>query len=233
MKINTAIILCAGFGKRLMPLTKEIPKPLLKINETILLENTIKLIKKLEIKSIKINTFYLGDKIKDFIFSNDFGLEIKIIEDGKEILDTGGGIFNIMNNSSENNFLVFNPDTLWNTEHVSEIRKMENIYYKQNLDNILMVVNKKLSFDKRFNGDFSLIGNNLSKDNEKDYIYTGCQIMSKKIFQNINKKIFSINDIWNKYIKNENLYGYESKIEFLHLTDKEIYDEFLKKKVRI
>ena len=227
MKINTAIILCAGFGKRLMPLTKEIPKPLLKINETILLENTIKLIKKLEIKSIKINTFYLGNKIKDFISSNDFGLEIKIIEDGKEILDTGGGIFNIMNNSSENNFLVFNPDTLWNTEHVSEIRKMENIYYKQNLDNILMVVKKKLSFDKRFNGDFSLIGNNLSKDNEKDYIYTGCQIISKKIFQNINKKIFSINDIWNKYIKNENLYGYESKIEFLHLTDKEIYDELL------
>ena len=233
MKINTAIILCAGFGKRLMPLTKEIPKPLLKINETILLENTIKLIKKLEIKSIKINTFYLGDKIKDFIFSNDFGLEIKIIEDGKEILDTGGAIFNIMNNSSENNFLVFNPDTLWNTEHVSEIRKMENIYYKQNLDNILMVVKKKLSFDKRFNGDFSLIGNNLSKDNEKDYIYTGCQIISKKIFQNTNKKIFSINDIWDKYIKNENLYGYESKIEFLHLTDKKIYDKLLLKKVKI
>tara|TARA_B100000674_G_scaffold242394_1_gene199445 strand:- start:252 stop:953 length:702 start_codon:yes stop_codon:yes gene_type:complete len=233
MKINTAIILCAGFGKRLMPLTEEIPKPLLKINETILLENTIKLIKKLEIKSIKINTFYLGDKIKDFIFSNDFGLEIKIIEDGKEILDTGGAIFNIMNNSSENNFLVFNPDTLWNTEHVSEIRKMENIYYKQNLDNILMVVKKKLSFDKRFNGDFSLIGNNLSKDNEKDYIYTGCQIISKKIFQNTNKKIFSINDIWDKYIKNENLYGYESKIEFLHLTDKKIYDKLLLKKVKI
>ena len=233
MRINTAIILCAGFGKRLMPLTKEIPKPLLKINETTLLENTIKLIKKLEIKSIKINTFYLGNKIKDFISSNDFGLEIKIIEDGKEILDTGGGIFNIMNNSSENNFLVFNPDTLWNTEHVSEIRKMENIYYKQNLDNILMVVKKKLSFDKRFNGDFSLIGNNLSKDNEKDYIYTGCQIISKKIFQNTNKKIFSINDIWDKYIKNENLYGYESKIEFLHLTDKKIYDKLLLKKVKI
>ena len=233
MKIKTAIILCAGFGKRLMPLTEKTPKPLLKINEISLLENTINLIKVLEIKSLKINTFYLSNKIKDFISSNDFGLDIKIIEDGKEILDTGGAIFNIMNNSSENNFLVFNPDTLWNTEHVSEIRKMENIYYKQNLDNILMVVKKKLSFDKRFNGDFSLIGNNLSKDNEKDYIYTGCQIISKKIFQNTNKKIFSINDIWDKYIKNENLYGYESKIEFLHLTDKKIYDKLLLKKVKI
>ena len=64
MKIKTAIILCAGFGKRLMPLTEKTPKPLLKINEISLLENTINLIKVLEIKSLKINTFYLSNKIK-------------------------------------------------------------------------------------------------------------------------------------------------------------------------
>ena len=233
MRINTAIILCAGFGKRLMPLTKDTPKPLLKINDISLLENTINLIKKLEIKFLKINTFYLSNKIKDFISSNDFGLDIKIIEDGKEILDTGGGLLNVINNSSETDFLVFNPDTLWNIEYVIEIKKMENIYFKQNLENILMVVKKNLSFDKRFNGDFSLIGNNLNKNNDKDYIYTGCQIISKKIFQNLEKKKFSINDIWDKYLKNGKLYGFESTIEFLHLTDKEIYDELLIKKVRI
>ena len=154
MRINTAIILCAGFGKRLMPLTKDTPKPLLKINDISLLENTINLIKKLEIKFLKINTFYLSNKIKDFISSNDFGLDIKIIEDGKEILDTGGGILNVINNSSETDFLVFNPDTLWNIDYVIEIKKMENIYFKKNLENILMVVKKNLSFDKRFNGDF-------------------------------------------------------------------------------
>ena len=74
MKIKTAIILCAGFGKRLMPLTNETPKPLLKINHISLLENTINLIKKLEIKHIKVNTFYLSEKIKDFISSKNFGL---------------------------------------------------------------------------------------------------------------------------------------------------------------
>ena len=170
MKIKTAIILCAGFGKRLMPLTEKTPKPLLKINEINLLENTINLIKVLEIKSLKINTFYLSDKIKDFIFSNNFGLEIQIIEDGKEILDTGGGLLNVVNNSVETDFIVFNPDTIWNDEYANEIKQMENIYFKYNLENILMVVKKDLSFDKRFKGDFSLDGNNLKKSNDKNVI---------------------------------------------------------------
>jgi len=229
MKIKTAIILCAGFGKRLMPLTEKTPKPLLKINEISLLENTINLIKVLEIKSLKINTFYLSDKIKDFIFSNNFGLEIQIIEDGKEILDTGGGLLNVVNNSVETEFIVFNPDTIWNAEYANEIKQMENIYFKNNLENILMVVKKNLSFDKRFKGDFSLDGNNLKKSNDKNYIYTGCQIINKKIFKNLSKKIFSMNEIWDNYIKKENLYGFESSIEFLHLTDKDIYEKLLQK----
>ena len=227
MKIKTAIILCAGFGKRLMPLTEKTPKPLLKINEISLLENTINLIKVLEIKSLKINTFYLSEKIKDFIFSNNFGLEIQIIEDGAEILDTGGGLLNVVNNSVERDFIVFNPDTIWNTEYANEIKQMENIYFKNNLENILMVVKKDLSFDKRFKGDFSLDGNNLKKSNDKNYIYTGCQIINKKIFKNLSKKIFSMNEIWDNYIKKENLYGFESSIEFLHLTDKDIYEKLL------
>ena len=229
MKIKTAIILCAGFGKRLMPLTEKTPKPLLKINEISLLENTINLIKVLEIKSLKINTFYLSDKIKDFIFSNNFGLEIQIIEDGKEILDTGGGLLNVVNNSVETDFIVFNPDTIWNAEYANEIKKMENIYFKNNLENILMVVKKDLSFDKRFKGDFSLCGNNLNKNSHKNYIFTGCQIINKKIFKNLSKKIFSMNEIWDNNIEKENLHGFESNIEFLHLTDKEIYEKLLQK----
>ena len=229
MKIKTAIILCAGFGKRLMPLTEKTPKPLLKINEISLLENTINLIKVLEIKSLKINTFYLSDKIKDFIFSNNFGLEIQIIEDGKEILDTGGGLLNVVNNSVETDFIVFNPDTIWNAEYANEIKEMENIYFKNNLENILMVVKKDLSFDKRIKGNFSLAGNHLNKNNDKNYIYTGCQIINKNIFKNLSKKIFSMNEIWDNYIEKENLYGFESGIEFLHLTDKYIYEKLLQK----
>ena len=112
-KINTAIVLCAGYGKRLNPLTLKNPKPLLKLNDLTLLENTINLIKKLGISDIKLNTFYLKDQIKIFIEQKNFDVKIEIIEDGDKILDTGGGILNMTNSLNEEDFLVFNPDTVW------------------------------------------------------------------------------------------------------------------------
>ena len=101
MKINTALILCAGYGKRLNPLTLNQPKPLLKINEVTLLENCINLIESLGIKKIIINTFYLKDKIEDFLRIKKFNVDIKIINDGKVILNTGGGVLNMINFSDE------------------------------------------------------------------------------------------------------------------------------------
>jgi len=108
MKINTALILCAGYGKRLNPLTLTKPKPLIEVNNITLLENTINLIKKLGINDIKLNTFYLKDQIKNFIEKTNFDLKIEIIEDGNEILDTGGGILNMANSSNEEDFFIFN-----------------------------------------------------------------------------------------------------------------------------
>ena len=98
MKINTALILCAGFGKRLNPITLNQPKALLKLNNVTLLENTINLIKELGIKKILLNTFYLKDQIRDYLNDKKFNVSIDIIEDGDEILDTGGGIKNMINN---------------------------------------------------------------------------------------------------------------------------------------
>ena len=228
MQINTALILCAGFGKRLLPLTQSTPKPLLKIGQITLLERTIKLIEKLQIKKIKINTFYLSKEIKKFVDQSNTNLDIQLIEDGNEILDTGGGIFNMIKDSSEENFLVFNPDTLWNDNYDKNISKMADLYFRKQINNILLVVPKDLSFDKRLKGDFNLINEKLTKDNNKNFIYTGCQIINKNIFSKITKKKFSMNEIWNSQLKESRLFAYESNIEFLHVTDLEIYNKILK-----
>ena len=225
MKINTVLILCAGFGKRLNPITLEKPKPLLEINNVTVLEKNINLIKELGINRIIINTFYLKDHFSNFIKSNNFNVDIQIVEDGENILDTGGGILNMIKNTSEDDFMVFNPDTIWSKNYYNEILKMEEIYFLKKLENILLLVNKKLSFDQSFKGDFDLINNLISKKNKMDFIYTGCQILNKKILMNQIKRKFSILNIWNKLINEKKLYGYESKQKFYHLTDLKTFNK--------
>ena len=223
MRINTALILCAGFGKRLNPITLNTPKPLLEIKDISMLERCINLIEKLGIQKIVINTFYLKDQFSKFLNVKNFNLEIKIIEDGEHILDTGGGIQNMIKDSNERDFIIFNPDTIWSNNHKDEILKMEEMYFSKKLENILLLINKKFSFDKKLKGDFSLKNNLINKEYEKEFIYIGCQIINKKLF--IKEKIenYSILEIWNNLLDKKKLFGYESQKEFYHLTDLNIF----------
>lgn len=228
MQINTALILCAGFGKRLHPLTQEIPKPLLKIKEITLLEKTMSFIEKLKINKIMLNTFHLSNKIEEFVNKINTKIKIELINDGNEILDTGGGILNMVRNTSEKDFLVFNPDTIWDDNYIKYVQEMIDLYFKQKMENILLVVNKDSSFDERLNGDFNLVDGKLTRQNNRNFVYTGCQIINKNIFSKIQKKNFSMNEVWNEQIKNSKLFGYESKNKFLHITDLNIYNKILK-----
>tara|TARA_B100000780_G_scaffold23473_1_gene14975 strand:- start:683 stop:1375 length:693 start_codon:yes stop_codon:yes gene_type:complete len=230
MKINTALILCAGYGKRLNPLTLVEPKPLLKINEITLLENCINLIEFLGIKKVIINTFYLKKKIDNFIKIKNFKLDIKIINDGNVILNTGGGILNMIKSSDESDFLTLNPDTVWNKNYVEVVQNMEKFYFSNQLNNILLLTNKNLSFDKKLKGDFNLIDNKIIKKNQNNLIYTGCQIINKNLFKSKLINNFSISEIWNEQINKNELYGYESLEDFYHLTNLDVYKELLKNK---
>ena len=228
MKIKTALILCAGFGKRLNPLTLKKPKPLIKLNNITLLENTINLIKKLGINKILINTFYLQDQISNFVREKKFDISINIVPDGEKILNTGGGIKNMISNSKENDFIVFNPDTIWNVNYLEPIIKMSEYYERDKIKNILLVTNKKLSFDEKLKGDFSLEKNLLSKNLNNEYIYTGCQIINRNLLDNNQKIFFSINEIWKDLIKNNTLFGFNSTNKFYHITDLKVYNELSK-----
>jgi len=222
MKINTALILCAGFGRRLNPLTLTTPKPLLKIGNLTLLDRCIGLIDKLRIKKIMINSFYLKEQISEFVKKHNYNIEIKIIEDGNNILNTGGGILNLINKTNEENFLILNPDTIWNKDYSREIDYMIDLYFNQKLKNILLLVNKNLSFDQKLNGDFGLKKNLINQD-QINYIYTGCQILNKSVFKNRKITNFSINEIWSELIKSNQLNGFESKLRFFHTTNLEIF----------
>lgn len=229
MKINTALVLCAGYGKRLNPITLKKPKPLIEINNKSLLSITLELILSLGVNRIFVNTFYMSDQIIKFVGESHYKNIVKIFHDGKNLLDTGGGVKNMIKNSDQENFLVFNPDTIWVQDYKEPIIQMINNYEQKNFNNLLLVVKRDYSLDKSLKGDFQLKNSKLTKENNNQYIYTGMQIINKSLFNDNNDKIFSMNKIWNKQIKKDNLNGFECNLKFVHLTNIEIYKKLIKK----
>ena len=227
-KIEVAVILGAGFGKRLSPITNKIPKPLVEIGNETILEKTIKLVKKLNLKKILINTHYKRDQLKNFIKKKNFDIDIELFEEVPEILNTGGGILNMIMENKNEYFLTFNPDTLWNENYIDEILEMENQFFSSNSKNILLVVNKDKSFDQNLIGDFNLEADKLNKTKPLNFIYTGCQILEKKIFKKFNNKSFPMSEVWNDLLSRNELMGFESKVNFKHVTNYDIYNKLLK-----
>jgi len=226
MKIDKAIILSAGYGKRLLPITESLPKPLLKIGNENLLGNTIKMLENFEIREVIINVHHLSAKIISFLKNEKFNLKVSIVREENKILDTGGGIFNIVKKFDNDPVFVLNPDTIWTKNYVKEFKSMESFFLDNKCDNLLMVVNKNKSFDKSLKGDFNIKNNLLDRNSKnKDFIYVGAQIIKKNAFRNINSEIFSINKVWDQLITEKKLFGIESKEDFLHVTNLEIYNQ--------
>ncbi len=226
-----AMILSAGYGKRLLPLTKNCPKSLLKIKNETLLSNTIKFLIKCGVKQVVINVHYLADQILEYIKKNKFDLTVTISEEKEKILDTGGGILNTIKYFSNEPFLVINPDTIWSNHYIQEFQRMEKNFFQKKQKCSLLVINKTKSFDKKFKGDFNFKDNFLTKENKSnlEFIYTGLQIVDPKAFLNIKDKIFSMNKIWNKLIESNELNGFESNLNFYHVSNINIYKALLKK----
>ncbi len=223
MKIKHGMILAAGLGKRMQPITLKTPKPLIQIGKKNLLERAVELLINHGIEKIVINVHHLPDQIKDFINSKKYKAKITISDEQNMLLDTGGGILHATK-SFKKPFIAVNPDTLWSDVYCNELKDLEDLYFKKKKP-CLLLVNKKLSFDSSFKGDFNLHDGVISRDKSNEYIFTGLQILDQNAFSFIKDKIFSMNKIWNYLIKKNSLIGNESKQKFYHLNTKEIYDK--------
>ena len=229
MKIKHGMILAAGLGKRMQPITLKTPKPLIKIGNKNLLERAIELLINHGIEEIAINVHYLPDQIKDYINKKKYKAKIIISDEKDLLLDTGGGIFNATRSFKEP-FVAVNPDTLWNEAYSNELKNLEDLYFKKKKP-CLLLVNKNLSFDSTFKGDFNLNDEVISRDNSNKFIFTGLQVLDRSVFSSIKDKVFSMNKIWDYLIENNSLIGKESKQKFYHLNTKEMYDKISNLKI--
>ena len=229
MTINKAMILAAGFGKRMLPLTEKIPKPLVMVGPKSLLERSIELLIKMSIDELVINSHYLFQEIDNFLKTKNYGISITLIKE-EELLDTGGGILNATKKFENDPFFVLNPDTIWNKNYYEELKVLENFYFK-NKKPVLLLVNRKRSHDKSFRGDFNFTDQNIiNRDKNNNYIFTGAQIINRSIFDGIHEKIFSMNLVWDRLIQKQILLAQESHQTFFHVNSLEEYKELEKLK---
>ena len=226
MSIKHGMILAAGLGKRMQPLTLKTPKPLLEINNLTLLERAINLLTSHGVQEISINVHYLPEQIQSFISKKKYKAKITISNEEDLLLDTGGGVLKGSQNFEDNPFFVINPDTVWSKHYLEELKTLEEIYFKSNKPTLLLV-NKKLSFDSSFKGDFNLNNEKISKNDENQFIFTGLQITNRSVFANEKTEVFSMNKVWNKLIKDKKLLGLESNQKFYHLNTFDMYKKII------
>ncbi len=216
-----AIILAAGLGTRMMPLTKHTPKPLIQVNGKTLLENSINFLTKLGCKNIFINSFYLSDQIESFIKKRKFKTNVNIIRE-KKLLDTGGAIKNILSYLNCENFLILNSDVFWLNENLEDVENLINNYNKFKQSNLLLVKKKNAFGLKKNQGDF-LLNNEMiqrfKKDDNEVNFYAGCQILNTKVFDYFSTNKFSLNIVWDHLIEKQKLKGVIMKSNWFHVGD--------------
>lgn len=230
MKKNfSAMILSAGFGKRLLPITNKTPKPLVKINNISLLKNCIDFLFNIGCKKIVVNTHFKHQLIFDFIKYNYDNSNITVLYE-KDILDTGGAVKNAMSFFDDENILVTNSDIFWIKKNEIDILKILSDYSISDQCRLLLVPKEKANGICKNKGDFSL-NNNLVKRwdcNETILYYSGLQIISLDIFKNFKENKFSFNSVWDNQIKKRSLFGNIMNSDWFHVGDLRGLDKAIK-----
>ena len=171
---DQAMILAAGRGQRMMPLTRDIPKAMLKIGNMTLVEDKIIRLVEAGIKKIIINTGYLGNYISDHVGNGSkYGIDIIISNEGEMPIGTAAGIRKTIKNFNDKPFLLVNAD-IWTNYLFIELRRKK---IESCLANIVLA--PKPSY---LDGDFDIENNKLLKG--KDFTYTGIGLYRPELFLN-------------------------------------------------
>ena len=195
-----AMILSAGRGLRLMPITKDTPKPLVKIGKQALLERNINLLYQSGIREIIVNGSWLGEKIESFIANIQLeGLKLHYLYEGSEPLGTAGAVYNAIDHRllSNENFWLVNSDIITNF-------RLPNISLINNrVGHLILVPNP----DHNSAGDFGLRSDQVLNESIEMHTFSGISFLSCRMFDETIKRPSSLVDILRDNIKHNLISG--------------------------
>ncbi|MEO6225396.1 MAG: nucleotidyltransferase family protein [Sphingomicrobium sp.] len=205
------MIMAAGLGKRMRPLTTTRPKPLIEVGGKALLDHVIERLRAAGVGKVVVNVHYLPDVLEAHLASREHGLEIVISNERDQLLETGGGMVKAEPLIDCDPFLALNSDNLWIDGPADTLRLLASQWDGDKMDALLLLVPQSRAVNHRGQGDFHMDRSGALRRRARSrvapFVYTGIQIVAKRLLRDAPEGPFSTNILWDRAIAEGRCFG--------------------------
>jgi MurNAc alpha-1-phosphate uridylyltransferase len=208
---HTAMIMAAGLGKRMRPLTATRPKPLIEVGGKALLDHVLEKLSAAGVKKVVVNVHYLADAIEAHLASRKHGLEVAISDERKLLLETGGGLVQAAPLIDSDPFIAINSDNLWVDGPADTLKLLSAHWDDAKMDALLLLVPLARAENHKGMGDFHMDRSGRVRRRDKGhvapFVFTGVQMVSKRLLREAPEGPFSTNVLWDRAIEEGRCFG--------------------------
>lgn len=219
-KLTTAMVLAAGLGKRMRPMTADLPKPLVPVLGRTLLDRVLDRLADGGVEHAVVNVHYMGERIIDAVSGRETP-RIEISDERETLLDTGGGVRNALPMLGDQPFFVHNSDSIWVEGPGNTLGRMRQYFDAERMDCLVLLAMTTTSTGYDGRGDFAMDATGLVSRRDENgvvpFVYTGVSIMHPRLFDGAPEGPFSMNVLWDKAIEEERLYGMRLEGKWMHV----------------
>jgi MurNAc alpha-1-phosphate uridylyltransferase len=205
------MVMAAGLGKRMRPLTATRPKPLVEVAGKPLLDHVLERLRSAGVQRAIVNVHYLADAVEAHLAARDFGLDIAISDERSLLLETGGGLIHAEPLIHADPFLCVNSDNLWIDGPADTLKLLAAHWDESRMDALLLLVPHARAHNHRGVGDFHMDRHGRLRRRERNrvapFVYTGIQMLSKRLLKGAPAGAFSTNILWDRAIEQGRCFG--------------------------
>lgn len=213
MKVETAMVMAAGLGTRMRPLTDHKPKPLVEVAGKPLIEYAFDKLRLAGVKKAVVNVHYLPEQVEAYVAEHADDLDITISDERIQLLETGGGLVQAFPLIDGDPFFCINSDAIWTDSEMDGLTRLVHAWDGEAMDGLLLLVPRERAFSHRGNGDFSIDdeGRPVRRGTAPDaaFVYTGVQLLSRAFLNDAPQGPFSTNILWDRSIAKGRLFALE------------------------